>query len=90
MGEQLFQYIYCVHFSCWDNLKLGGKKTIKKEHILTKQLTKSLEPLKKLVLGQILSGLLVINPLKYILNSPELHLAREETVESFNKPVLNL
>lgn len=66
MGEQLFQYIYSVHFSCWENLKVGETKTIKKEQILTKQLTKSLEPLKKLVLGQILRGLLVINPLKYI------------------------
>lgn len=53
--------------------------------IMPKQLTKSSEPSKRLVVGQIPSGFL-----KYIENSPESHLAREERVEKFNKPVLNL
>lgn len=52
---------------------------------MPKQLTKSSEPSKRLVVGQIPSGFL-----KYIENSPESHLAREERVEKFNKPVLNL
>jgi len=58
--------------------------------IMPKQLTRSSEPSKRLVWGQILSGFLVINPLKYIENSPELHLAGEQRVEKYNKPVLKL